>query len=439
MSETDRRLKDHLNTNQAERERMCLEILSVQDGYTDLKPRLPKGGPDGGRDIQGFYKGELCFGAVGFVNDASDTDQHRKQIQNKFGEDLNNALRPENDKPIPKSFIFFSNVGLTPNIILDLQKLAYERGAYHCEIFDRERLRIILDSNRGYAIRFRYLDIPLNDSEQKDFFSMWADGIRSLIGSGIRGIDQTTKRTQFLLESQLLLDNLGTSVKLDTSVWEACKGEFFFQTSLTLRVQSQGLMGFVYGGGTREILENPEDRKARSEDVTRNSQYRFGFTLLLPDTEQYSQFEGKEDQYGTPKGTADANEITHIKTSGGHGVLEVERRDLHFITLSEPFIFRLEPTCKLVELHRCMITFECSKEIADHVSEIVIFGGGYDLLKLSRSDIRIEQGHYEHLQVPKEEKHDAASHEWASLRPSDLTSVFSIDLMDKTPRRYDWL
>ena len=222
MSETDRRLKDHLNTDQAKRERMCLEILKVQEGYTDLRPRLPKGGPDGGRDIEGMYKGELFFGAVGFVNDASDTDQHRRQIREKFSDDLENALTPKESKPTPSGFVFFSNVGLTPAIISDLQKMAYKRGIRHCEVFDRERLRIILDSNRGYAIRFRYLDISLSDAEQKDFFSAWADGITTLIGTGIEGISQTTKRIQFLLESQLLLDNMAVIVKFDAPIWEVC-------------------------------------------------------------------------------------------------------------------------------------------------------------------------------------------------------------------------
>jgi hypothetical protein len=182
---------------------MCLEVLSVQDGYTDLQPRLPKGGPDGGRDIQGFYKGELCFGAVGFVNDASDTDQHRSQIQSKFSDDLENALKPKEDKPIPKGFVFLTNVGLTPSIIGDLQRLAYGRGIGYCEILDRERLRIILDSNRGYAIRFRYLDISLSDAEQKDFFSAWADGITSLIGSsaGAGSRDRAIVRHRAQLES----------------------------------------------------------------------------------------------------------------------------------------------------------------------------------------------------------------------------------------------
>jgi hypothetical protein len=438
MSETDRRLKDHLNTNQAKRERMCLEILSVQDGYTDLQPRVPKGGPDGGRDIQGFYKGELCFGAVGFVNDASDTDQHRSQIQSKFTDDLENALKFKAEKPTPKGFVFLTNVGLTPGIIGDLQKLAYGRGLSYCEILDRERLRIILDSNRGYAIRFRYLDISLSDSEQKDFFSAWADGITSLIGSGIKGIDQTTKRIQFLLESQLLLDDLGVIVKLDAPIWEVCKGEFFFQASLSLRVHSQGLVGFAFGGGTEEIVETRDEWQARGRGFAKNNQYGFGFSWIIPGTEQYLPFKEIEDRLEFPKGFDNKVGMQYVRTSGSQGILEVQRDSLYFSILSEPFLFRSQPTCKLLELHGCMILFDCSKEIADHISEILIVGGGYELLKLDRSDFTTAKGSYDRLKVPKNAKHQADSHEWITLRPSAGSSAFSIDLMHKTPKRYDW-
>ena len=437
MSETERRLKDQLNANQAKRERLCLEILSVQEGYTDLKPRLPKGGPDGGIDIQGLFKGELFFAAVGFVNDASDTNQHRLQVQRKFDDDLQNALKPQDDKPTPKGFVFLTNVGLTPSIIGDLQRSAYGKGIGHCEIFDRERLRIVLDSNRGYAIRFRYLDISLSDAEQKDFFSAWADGITSLIGSGIKGIDQTTKKIQFLLESQLLLDHLAVLVKLDASIWEVCKGEFFFQTMLALRVHSQGLLAFYFGGGTDKIVDSLDQRQTKRRELTKNSQYSFGFSWIMPDTEQYLPYKGHEAKLQYPKGQ-NGDRKEHIRTSGSHGILEVERNVLHFTMLSEPFLHRFEPTCKLLELHRSSVLFDCSKEIADHISEITIFGGGYELLKLNRDDFRCEKGSYDRLNMPQEGKHEADSHEWITLRPSNLNSAFSIELMHTTPKRYDW-
>lgn len=417
---------------------MCLEILSVQEGYSELQPRLPKGGPDGGRDIQGLYKGNLFFGAAGFVNDATDTEEHRKQIQGKFRDDLDNALKVKEGKPNPAGFVFLTNVGLTPTIIGDLQKSAYVKGISYCEIYDRERIRIILDSNRGYAIRFRYLDISLSDAEQKDFFSAWADDITSLIGSGISGIDQTTKRIQFLLESQFLLDSLGTIVRFDRPIWDVCQGQFFFQTSLTLRVHSEGLVGFTFGGGTKEIAETLDEWETKGRKFTKNSQYGFGFSWLIPGTEQYRPFDGKEE-VEFPQGISGEGKMKYIRTSSSSGVLEVQNNYLYFGILNEPFLFRVQPTCKLIELHDCMLVFQCSKELSNHISEIAIIGGGYDLLKIKKDDFSSVQGSFERLKIPKEGNLKADSHEWVTLRPSTGYSAFSIDLMHKTPKRYDWV
>lgn len=439
MSETDRRLKDHLNTNQTKRERMCLEILSVQTGYSDLRPRLPKGGPDGGRDIQGFYEGRLCFGGVGFVNDASDTKQHREQIKSKFKDDLKNACKASSgEASLPSAFVFFTNVGLTPSIIDSLRKIAYSCGIEYCDIFDRERIRIILDSNRGYAIRLRYLDITLSDAEQKDFFSAWADQINSAIGSGFKSVDQATKRIQFLLEAQLPINHLSTIVKFKTSVWDACKGEFFFQTGLSLRVHSEGLLGIIYGGCSDKIVEAPEEWRTRENDITRNSQHGFAFSWLIPQTVQYDRLVLDKDKAEIPINSKRSHAAEHIRTIRSHGILEADRKFLHFEALSEPFLERFEPTCKLLELDGCMIIFDCSKELCDNIEEIKIMGGGYELLTITEHEFRSEKGDYDRLKIPKEAKQKAGDHEWVTLRPAALSSCFTIDLIDRTPRRYDW-
>lgn len=417
---------------------MCLEILSVQDGFSDVLPRLPKGGPDGGRDIQGAYKGELFFGAVGFVNDATDTEEHRKQIQGKFSDDLGNALTAKEGKPKPAGFVFLTNVGLTPGIIGDLKKLAYANGISYCDVYDRERIRIILDSNRGYAVRFRYLDISLSDAEQKDFFSAWADGITSLIGSGISGIDQTTKRIQFLLESQLLLDRLAVIVRFDQSIWEVCQGQFFFQASLTLRVHSDGLLGYTFGVGTDQIVETLDEWQSGGRQFPQNSQYTFGFSWLITDTEQYRPFAEKEYKSEFPQGASEEGEVKYIRTSESSGILEIDKSFLAFKTLTEPFLYRVQPTCKLIELHACMIIFDCNAELVSHISEILILGGGYELLKIKKDGLKPEPGSFARLKLPREAKLNADSHQWVTLRPTAGSSAFSIDLMHTTPRRYDW-
>ncbi|WP_225173265.1 hypothetical protein, partial [Bradyrhizobium sp. BRP19] len=60
------------------------------------------------------------------------------------------------------------------------------------------------------------------------------------------------------------------------------------------------------------------------------------------------------------------------------------------------------------------------------------------MLKLNRDDFRCEKGSFDQLNVPQEGKHEANSHEWITLRPSNLNSAFSIELVHKTPKRYDW-
>jgi hypothetical protein len=54
---TDERLKSYLDTNQLQRERMCLAILSIDRRFTNLRPRHPRGGPDGGRDVDAIFRG----------------------------------------------------------------------------------------------------------------------------------------------------------------------------------------------------------------------------------------------------------------------------------------------------------------------------------------------------------------------------------------------
>jgi hypothetical protein len=83
--ETDERLKGYLDTNQLRREQMCLAILAIDRRFTNVKPRQPRGGPDGGRDIEATLQGsQKVFGAVGFVNQANDSDQHKNAAKGKF-------------------------------------------------------------------------------------------------------------------------------------------------------------------------------------------------------------------------------------------------------------------------------------------------------------------------------------------------------------------
>ena len=56
---TEERLRNHLDSNQAMREQMCLALLPLLGSYTREQPRRPKGGPDGARDIEAFFQGTI--------------------------------------------------------------------------------------------------------------------------------------------------------------------------------------------------------------------------------------------------------------------------------------------------------------------------------------------------------------------------------------------
>jgi len=439
MSETARRLKDHLNTNQSARERMCLEVLAVQPGYTEIHPRLPEGGPDGGKDIEGLYEGKPCVGAVGFINNASDTKEHRDRAKAKFKEDLDRVIDSNNGAhQIFECFVFFTNVALTPTIIKNCKKLAYDGGINNCDIYDRERIRIALDSNRGYAIRLRYLDIPLNDAEQKDFFGAWGDEINDAIGAKFLGIDKATKRIQFLLEAGLLVDHLSVRVKLTDSIWNACRSEFFFQTTLALRAHVDGLAMLTFGGGTAEIKESFEEWAARETSHTKNSQYGFAFSKILQGMPKYDQFVDGVEHLEHSKRSDNLAFEKEIRTHASEATLPPDSKVLYFEALSEPFIHRFFPTCKLIELDRSFILFDCSRDLAENIEEITIYANEYELLKIYKNEMRVEDGKFERLRIPKEGKQVADSGDWVTIRPSGTISCFTIDLGAKTPKRFDW-
>jgi hypothetical protein len=80
-TETDIRLRSWLDTNQRDREQMCRSVLTLDPHYSDVRPRHPTGGPDGGRDIEAIFDSDrVAYGAVGFHNSA-------KSLTRKFMRD----------------------------------------------------------------------------------------------------------------------------------------------------------------------------------------------------------------------------------------------------------------------------------------------------------------------------------------------------------------
>ncbi len=211
--ETDERLKGFLDTNQLLREQLCAALLSVDPRFSNVRAQHPRGGPDGGADITATYKLTLdAIAAVGFVNQATDSPTHRRSASKKFASDLERSLSRSR---VPDAFVFFTNVSLTNTQKVKLTDMGYSAGLSHCDIIDREQMRLRLDSSEGLAIRYQYLRIPMSEAEQALFFSKWGEKINQSISEGFSETTKLLNRVQFFHEATYGLRELSVLMELD--------------------------------------------------------------------------------------------------------------------------------------------------------------------------------------------------------------------------------
>lgn len=212
MSETDQRLRSWLDTNQLGRERLCQAVLALDERFSLVRMRHPRGGPDGGRDLEAqFLDGRRVFGAVGFQNSVSDSPNERTAASRKFKADLEVAIEADRDL---KVFVFFTNVSLTLGDKRALEAVANEKGIEVLDIFDRERIRIALDSTNGLAARFQHLALRMSDAEQAAFFGRWGDRIENVITNSSDAVHTKLDRLEFIQEQSRALHYLSFHFKL---------------------------------------------------------------------------------------------------------------------------------------------------------------------------------------------------------------------------------
>jgi hypothetical protein len=211
--QTEERLRYHLDSNQVMRERLCLAVMPLIGPYTRERPRRPKGGPDGGRDIEAIHEGStVVWGAVGFRNGGGNDDQARREASSKFDSDLSRALQ---ENPSLQAFVFFTNVDLTPTIVEQLKKNAGAAGVGVVDIVDLERLRHALDSPEGLIARLQYLDIPMSATEQIALVNKFGTQLQSAVATRFDRVERTLSQMERFLDLQKPLYRLDLFVALD--------------------------------------------------------------------------------------------------------------------------------------------------------------------------------------------------------------------------------
>lgn len=148
--------------SQHDSERMCAQLLLLA-GYREVDPSHPLGGPDGTKDAVCMSGDKRWVMAVFFTRDPVDF----KDIETKFSDDARGIA-----KNGAQGIVFFTNNKLT---LAEREVLSSSvgSGGYEADIYHRERIRLLLDDPRGYGTRFKFLGIPMTESEQASFFEVY--------------------------------------------------------------------------------------------------------------------------------------------------------------------------------------------------------------------------------------------------------------------------
>jgi fido (protein-threonine AMPylation protein) len=163
------------------------------EGFLNVDPQSPLGGPDGGKDIL-CDKDEIMFVAACYF---SNNDLSFAVTKKKFGADLTAALRRKRD-----GFIFMTNQQLTPGERAVLEELARKKGQ-RCLIHHREYLRVVLDSPQGYGLRLRHLGIALTSEEQSAFFAAADASTAAALKVHTQAIDRLTGQVASIAKAQM--------------------------------------------------------------------------------------------------------------------------------------------------------------------------------------------------------------------------------------------
>lgn len=403
---TEERLRTWLDTDQSQRERLCVALLSTVEGYGNVRPRRPKGGPDGARDITATYNGTLeVWGAVGFRNSAHDSAEDKTWVKKKFESDLIAAL----DKNVDlKAFVFFTNVDLTPREHDGLAQFANSKGIRKLDIFYRERLRILLDSPEGLGFRFQYLGIPMSEAEQASFFGKFGTELEKMVVEGFGIVDRKLARLEFLQSCSKQLFSMKLVLGLKEAVGPEDLGHF--RAALELRDFSSS------SEPTPTLWLAMRDAYARA--TIGQSEH------LLPGIRTVSWSQNPEAKIqGTTIGSLNLGQFQQlVATTGVHGK---------------------GPFKTLGDLDRKSVGLYVTRRLVERVSGVALIANNYAVLSLPFNVFRLDERLKPHFEWPEDLSDDERSEEWIRLGLRNDGSDqrvyperrFAIDYEQYTPHR----
>lgn len=432
-TDTDIRLRSALDANQRDREQMCRAILAMDRRYTDVRPRHPHGGPDGGRDIEAIFDGDrIAYGAAGFANSANDSSEQKNTIRAKFQSDLKSALRAN---PGLKVFVFFTNLHFTMGEQNAMKTEAKDAGIEHCDVLDRERLRIELDSPAGFFIRFQYLNMPLSPEEQASFLSRYGDQLQDVVSTGFGRIERTLSRVLFLQESADILSGIHVHINLKESYAADSIGHFRAYWLLSLR----GIVHSIF-----QILAASSDSayrfyQDRVEQVQERPGIRYGIAsgqweqrIVLPSSDADEQEDENSDVPEEDGERQDDDKWTSVGHGSGVGADPVSRVIVSY--RHDAGLIRFWPRLQLRDLDQSTFMPIINLSLAEKVASFDVYANGYHILSIGEDDFRIDRSELR-FALPGEYTAEELADPWVRIRPSRVSSAFQLYFSSRTPRR----
>lgn len=402
---------------------MCRAVLSIDKRFSKVLPRHPRGGPDGGRDMEALFRDDqLAFGAVGFVNQANDSATHKTKAKKKFADDLKAAL---NNEPKPKVFVFFTNVQFTATEKDNLVAQAKKAGLTYCDIFDRERIRLILDSTDGFAIRFQYLAIPLSDAEQRSFFARWGDDIQSVIATGFQQIEQTLARILFLQEANDTLGALTLRFELDRTYAAEEIGHFRAFCYMHLKEPKLRIFDIFFGSTDKSTRMYPPEHRRSDEP----SGIKHGIS-----SGQWESYITWDTDIGSPMPKAGGKELEKFTPVGNGSAIGLDPVSFVMATYRHDDSFiRLFPRISLRDINECWIMPVLNQSLAERIKAIHVYANGYKLMEIPQSEMQIDSSAIT-FEIPVEFSKEELADPWVRIR-ARTSSTFALSFFHQTPRR----
>jgi hypothetical protein len=431
-TDTDIRLRSWLDANQRDREQMCRAVLALDAHYSDVRPRHPAGGPDGGRDIEAVFDGDrVAYGAVGFLNGANDSEEHKKRIRAKFSCDLSSAVAA---KPDLEVFAFLTNLHFTMGEQSEMKKEARSVGIEHCDILDRERLRIELDSPGGFFIRFQHLSIPLSEAEQASFLARYGDRIQEVVSTGFQRIERTLNRILFLQESENVLGGIYVRFQLRRTYRADEIGHFRAFVDVTLRAVTHDILSIWFGVSDKA---NRFRRDIKCDE--KNDPVGIEHGISHGSWEEHLRL-GQGEDAGDDSGPAnqstgqkdDESPLVEVGSGSSIGLNPVASIVADY-SHDDPLI-RFRPRLQLRDLNDCMFMPLLNRSLADKLHSIQVFANGYKLADIGPDDFMIDASRVA-PNIPGSFTADELADAWVRIRPSALASTFALRFTSSTPRR----